>query len=79
MPTQTEMERLMREIIRESSPDLTLRSVKPIPNDQGDGLWDIDVKCLGCEVGGFSILVQDSAGNVPEQIRRKIQEHLARH
>jgi len=78
MPTQSEIERTTRELLKQSKSDLTLISVKPFENDQ-DEVWDINIKCLRCEDSDIAILTQEDAGNVPEQIRQKIQEHLATH
>lgn len=78
MPTRNEIERLTREILRGANSDLTLRSVKPFDNDQ-DEVWEITIACPRCEDRDISILTQERAGNVPEQIRLKIQEHLATH
>jgi uncharacterized protein with PIN domain len=78
MPTQAEIERLTREILKQSNSNLTQFSVKPFVNDQ-DEVWDIRIQCPQCEDREISILTEESAGNVPEQIKQKIQEHLAVH
>lgn len=79
MPTQSEIERMTREVLKQSNPDLRLRSVEPLPVNQDDELWDIVIECPRCIDRDIIVLTQKSAGNVPEQIRQKIQEHLATH
>jgi hypothetical protein len=78
MATQAEVENAARRVLKEEGGEVKLRLVEPLDNNQSE-VWDINLICPRCDNAAISVLADVNVVSVPEEVRRRVREHLTTH